>query len=1170
MPTEFHILGPLEVVAARGRVSIRAAKQRALLAILLLHRNEVLSADRLIDELWGDRPPKTARKTLQVHVSHLRRVLGPGVLLTRPSGYLLRVEPEQLDLEQFERLAEQARRAAPATAVKQLREALGLWRGAPLSDLAHETFARGEIARLEELRLSALEDRIDADLALGHHLESVGELEALAVAHPLRERVRGQLMLALYRSGRQADALEIYREARAALVEELGIEPGRELRDLERAILLQEPSLDAPAPMAAATEPAVGATGGAASFVGREAELAELLAGLDDALLGRGGLVLMAGEPGIGKSRLATEFADQAKERGALVLSGRCWEAGGAAAYWPWVQSLRSHLRSADPDALRAHLGTGAAAIAQMLPELRELMPDVPPPPSIESEGARFRLFDATASFLRNAASATPLVLVLDDLQSADTPSLLLLQFVAGQVADMKILIVGAYRDVELPRDHPLLSTLAELHRHDTTRWLRLTGLTELDVSRYIELTTEVDSAEALAAAVHGQTEGNPLFVEEVVRLLAAEGRLDDLGDEAPSRPTLPPTVKEVIAQRLAHLPDSCTDLLMQAAVLGREFSLTALGRIGDGDELLEVLDPAIAAHVVVEVPELRGRLRFSHGLVRDALYEDLPRGGRARTHRRIGQVLERLYMAQPEAHFAELSYHFFEGAQSGDADKAVLYSRLAGDQAGASLAYEEAVRLYRMGLEVLAGQEPLDEEARCDLLLAMGEAQMRAGDGGRAKESFWRAAGIARRERFGGRLARAALGYGGRFVWSRAGSDRRIVPLLEEAVSALDDADSDMRARLLARLSGALRDPPFRDRAAAVSRQAVDMARRLGDPATLAYALDARHVVIWGPDTAEERVAIAGELARLAAEADDEERTFQGHFWRLESLLELGDLPSVRTELRAAARSAEELKQPAQLWYVAVTEALLALLEGSFVEAERRIEKALGLGQEAQSWEALAYYRLQLYSLRSAQGRLDEFESTIQRSVDEYPRYPVFRCVLAALYRELDLRAQAASVFEELAAEDFAAVPRDEEWLFGMTLLAPVAEFLGDERRSARLYELLAPYGNRNVVSVPDVAAGSVSRSLGVLAGATGRWDEATRHFEDALAMNARMDARPWVARTQHDHARMLLTRNAPGDDESADALLSRALDGYRALGMTAWELRVSEERPRSGSGRG
>jgi DNA-binding SARP family transcriptional activator/DNA polymerase III delta prime subunit len=1177
---DFHILGPIEAIEGDRPLALGGAKQRALLGMLLLHANEVVSSDRLIDELWAGERREEAARTLQVAVSRLRKALEPGratgtesvVVVTRAPGYELRTDPQRLDVKRFEALVSEGRRALVAgdarSARAKLDGALCLWRGPPLADLAYESFCQAEIARLEELRLGALEERIEADLALGRHTELVGELRALVREEPLRERLRAQLMLALYRSGRQAEALDAYADARATLVEELGIEPGRQLRALHQTLLQQDPSLDHVTPTeppshddeAQGVEPR-----GVGVFVGRERELEELLASLEDTFAGRGRLILVGGEPGIGKTRLAGELASHAAGRGARVLSGRCWEAGGAPAYWPWVQPLRAYLRASDPEAVRAQLGRGAPDIAQMLPEVRELVPDLAPPPSLESEGARFRLFDATASFLRNAARAKPLVLVLDDLHAADTPSLLLLQFLAGELADAKVLIVGTYRDIELRPDHALVSTLAELQRHETTQRMPLEGLTKLDVSRFIELTAHLHPAEALAAAIHGQTEGNPFFVDEVVKLLVAEGRLEDVEDPSAARATIPPSVREVIARRLRRLSKECTDVLTVAAVLGREFALDALARMSElkGDQLLEALDEAIAAHVVDQVSGAHARFRFSHGLIRDALYDGLAPGRRLRMHRMIGEALEAVYAQDPEPHLAELCHHFFEAAAVGDADKAIGYSRRAGDRAQASLAYEEAVRLYQMALEVLELKEPVDEATRCDLLLALGDTQMRAGDGAGAKETFWRAAEIARRAQMPDRLARAALGYGGRFVWSRAGSDQRLVPLLEEALAAVADGDRAVGSRLRARLSGALRDPPSRERAASLSQRAVEMARRLDDPATLAYALDARHVVIWGPDTVEERAAITAETARLAEEAGDEERAFQIHYWRVASFLEVGDLSAARDELAAAVRLAEELRQAAQRWYVAVIQAQLVLLEGRFAEAERLIEQALALGQQAQSWEALVYYRLQTFGLRSAQGRLEELEETIRESVDEYPGYRVFSCALASLLCDLGHEAECREIFEALAADDFAELPRDEEWLFGMTLLAPICAALRDTSRAAVMYELLSPYAHRNALGVPEVSTGSVSGSLGPLAATMGRWDEASRHFEEAIAMNTRMGAGPWLARTQHDYAGMLLRRDAPQDKEKAQQLLALALETYRELGMKSWADRASADQP-------
>ena len=432
----YGVLGPLQVSDDARVIEIAGHKPKALLAMLLLHKNQVVSADRLIEALWEEAPPTTAAKALHVYVSQLRKVLGPDRLETRPPGYVIAVTDDELDLDRFRRLAAEGKP----------HEALSLWRGPALADFAFERFAQGEIARFEEERLACLEERIDDDLLAGRHAGIVGELDTLVAQYPLRERARRQQMIALYRSGRQAAALEAFHAARATLVDELGIEPSRELRELHQAMLRQDDALEAP-PADQRREP----DDQKSSFVGRQAELAVLLEALGDALAGHGRIVLLGGEPGIGKSRLADELASRARARGAEVLTGRCWEAGGAPAYWPWTQSLRSHLRTTEPEQLRAQLGAGAADLAHLLPELRQLVPDTPSAGPPDSEGARFRLFQATAEFLRRASAQKPLVLVLDDLHAADPDSLLLLQLLAREVGASRLLVVGAFRDVDPP-----------------------------------------------------------------------------------------------------------------------------------------------------------------------------------------------------------------------------------------------------------------------------------------------------------------------------------------------------------------------------------------------------------------------------------------------------------------------------------------------------------------------------------------------------------------------------------------------------------------------------------------------------------------------------------------------------------------------------------------------
>jgi DNA-binding SARP family transcriptional activator len=528
MQMEFKILGPLAIEEDGRSVDPGGPRQRALLAILLLHRREVVSAERLIDELYGSTAPVSAATSLRAQVSRLRKALRlEGIVQTRSGGYVLEPAPDTVDADRFERLVAEGRRLRAddeiRSAAERFREALGLWRGSALADFVYDDFAQSEIARLEELRIAAIEERIAAELDLGRHTELVGELERLVREFPVRERLRGQLMLALYRSERQSEALAVYQEGRRYLSEELGLEPGAPLRELEKAILRHESALDLDTsslgkPMESEDSKGI--------FVGRARELEELRAGVDDAFAGHGRLFLLVGEPGIGKSRLVEEVMRQARARGARVLVGRCWEAGGAPAYWPWVQSLRAYIRDREPRELREELGPDAGDVAQLFPELRRLFPDLPEPPAQGSEGARFRLFDALAAFLENAARGRPLVLVLDDLHAADEPSLLLLRFLARELRASRLLIVGAYRDVDPTLQDPLVTALAELVREPVTQRLALDGIVEAEVAEYIALTTGVEPEPAVVEEIYAETDGNPLFVGEIVRLLAAEGRL--------------------------------------------------------------------------------------------------------------------------------------------------------------------------------------------------------------------------------------------------------------------------------------------------------------------------------------------------------------------------------------------------------------------------------------------------------------------------------------------------------------------------------------------------------------------------------------------------------------------------------------------------------------------
>lgn len=892
---------------------------------------------------------------------------------------------------------------------------------------------------------------------------------------------------------------------------------------------------------------------GAGTLIGRDDELAELLAGLNDAVAGRGRVVLVSGEPGIGKSRLAEELASRADAQGVRVISGRCWEEGGAPAYWPWVQSLRSYVRDVDAGALRAELGAGAAEVAQIVPEIRAVFPDLPSLPALDPEGARFRLFDSTTSFLIQAAAARPLVVTLEDLHAADTPSVLLLRFAAAQLGRARILIVGTYRAEDLEPDHALAKGLAELTREPVVRFLPLGGLTRTDVARLIRVTAGLDPPDRLVTALHEETEGNPLFVGEVVRLLAAEGRLDDAARSAAWKPQIPRGLRDVIGRRLGRLSEECTRILVLASVLGREVRLDALAVAAEvsEDDLLDVLDEAVAGGIVAEVPGSLGRVRFTHTLIRDVLYNDLTPARRIRLHRRMGEILEAVFGSDSESHLAELAHHFYDALPGGDVGKAVDYARRAADNATGLFAFEEAVRLYGMALDALDLSRPPDEEARCEILLALGDAQARAGDTPNARASFLSGADVARRVGRPEQLARAALGYGGRFVWEAGRGDPNLIPLLEEALESLGEEDSALRAKLLARLSGGpLRDDPERRRRADLSEQAVAIARRLDDPATLAYVLDGRYAAIWWPDNLPERIDLASELVEVARRAEDKERELQGRHYLLLSLLERGDMTAVYREVEAKARLAQDLRQPAQQWYLAAVRSTLASFEGRFDEAESLIGETFEIGRLTEEAMAAIYRTMATYILRRLQGRLEETEEAVKKAVEDFPTYPVLRCVLAQLLAELGRDAEATEVLGSFR-DDFSDLPMNDEWVFGMTLLAEAVASLGDGTRATVLYELLEPYAGRIAVSPPDAAAGAVARPLGMLAAMLGRREDAERHFEAAVALNERTGARPWVVLAEQDYASLLADSDESSDRARALELAGRALAGARELGM-------------------
>jgi DNA-binding CsgD family transcriptional regulator len=903
-------------------------------------------------------------------------------------------------------------------------------------------------------------------------------------------------------------------------------------------------------------------------FVGRGTELAALTAELD-AAAGRGGVVLLAGEPGIGKTRLAEEVAAAATARGALALWGRCWEGEGAPAFWPWIQVVRAYVEGSDPAALRDEMGAGAADIANLVPALRELLPDLPAPPPVEPEAARFRLFDSLASFLRAAAGRRLLLLVLDDLHRADAPSLAMLRFLGRELQQAGPLVLGTYRDVEVDRGHPLLATLADLTRGPGRRVLVLRGLDERDVASFIALVGGVEPSPVLAAAVHRETDGNPFFVTEMVRLLADEGRLGR-GEAAPPAVAagLPEGVRAVVAERLARLSDPCHRILESAAVLGRDFELRALQPVSGlaGDRLLELLEEAEAARVVAAVPGGLGRWRFAHALVREVLYEGLPAARRIRLHGRAGEALESVYAADPGPHLAELAHHFVAAAPGGEVARAVRAATLAGRRALDLLAWEEAAALFERALAALDLAERPDQRERCELLLAVGEARMATSDLPAARAAYQRAGELARRIGWPEAVARAGLGLGLEFTAGIV--DRVEVALLEDALAALARDEGPLRARVLARLAKALLFTSQAERRLALSEEAVGLARRLGDPATLAAVLYDRHLAIWGSEKAEaagERLAAATEVVRLAERTGDRAMELRGRGLRRTDLLELGDLAGFDAELGASERTADELRQLHYRWQLPLVRATRASLAGRFAEAEELAAQGLATGRRAGDQGVEIFYTSVIGGLRLMQGRFGETVGLFQDLATRFPSMPVYRACLATALAEAGHAGEATAAIERLATGDLAALPRDLTWSVSLATLAVACHRLGDAERAARVHDLLAPYAGRNIVSTRFGAfcIGPASYYLGLLAMTVGRLEEAVRRFARAVELGDRIEARAIVAHGREGQARALLALGRPEDRRRAAALLDQAVATAEELGIHGLGERAARAAP-------
>jgi DNA-binding SARP family transcriptional activator/tetratricopeptide (TPR) repeat protein len=1153
---QFRILGPLEVVRGEECLAFRGSRERAVLVLLVLHANRPVSAERLVEDLWSGDPPQGAMRSLWVYVSRVRQALGAAgqAVVTRPSAYELQVDPATVDALRFEALVARGREEAAAGddigAAATLREALGLWRGPALADVADAPFARAEAGRLEEARLAALEDRIEADLACGRHGEVTAELAVLTGEHPFRERLWSERMVALYRSGRQADALCAYQQLRSTLGGQLGIEPSPALQDLERAVLRHDPTLDwhptgdretgpLPAPLTRRER---------LPLVGRTFELTRLEQGWEATGSGERHLALVAGEPGIGKSRLVAEFARARHRAGAPVLFGRCDEGMGVP-YQPFVEALGRYLRQAR----RPALGRLAGELARLVPDVAERVDGLAPPLRSDPETERYRLFDAVAAWLSALSDAGPVLFVIEDLHWATKPTLLLLAHLLRADEDLCLLVLVTFRDTPLDMSPDLADLVAELLRLPGVERLRLAGLDEPGVGALMEAQAGHDlddEGRALAKVVHGETAGNPFYVREMLSLLAEKGDIVRReGRWVPGLPLatldVPDSVRDVVERRLTRLADRTSEMLALAAVLGERFDVAVLAEASAETEtsIVETLRPAVGARLVHETDA--GSYQFIHALVRSALDDALGPTRRVQLHRAAGLAIEVVHAGHLDAQLPQLAHHF---ARAGDSERAIDYASRAGERALTQLAHDEGAAYYRQAVELLDATAPPDTSARrCELLIALGEAERRAGHPA-YRQTLLDAAGLAQRLGDPDALARAAVAnYRGIFSSSGQVDDERVTVL----DAALDAAGREhpLRARLLAILAAELHWSADNVRRRALSDEALAIARRSGDPATLAQVLVDRCPAIWEPSTARERLANTDELLSVAERVGDPAVSTWGWCWRLVAATELADLTESDRSLDHITTLATDLRQPMLTWLASYLRAARLLLAGRLGEADHAVTEARELGVRAGQPDAHLFFGIQRFQLRFEQGRLGEVVDRLDQVLNAGGHPPTTRAFLALAYCELDRIGDARRVFAPLA-DRIDDVPVNISWQEVLSVSAAVCAGLGDQPLAARLHDRLEGYPDQ-IVGYGVLWWASVSHYLGLLATTLERYDEAEARFAAAQSLHERLAAPTWLARTRLEWARMLLRRRRAGDDERARQLLGQAVDAARNLGL-------------------
>ena len=1158
------LLGGMRVTCGKHEIADvdwRLTKARNIVKLLAIAPGHQLHREYLMDLLWPDLSAGSADNNFHQALHSARRALAT-VLDEQPGGPPIRLRqgivtfnPDirfWVDVDEFTALAQAAIDSGDPSLYNA---AIDIYRGELLPEDRYEEWSAPRRASLQQTFIDLLQKLGQIHEARRESTPAIDVYRRIVELDPISEDAHVGLIRLYALTGRRQQALRQYERLCDELAAELDTEPEPASHRLYLDILdnrypatpMSEPVVVVP------RQPPVARVD---RMVDRVLEMQQLLTFLDRAVSGAGQIVAVGGEPGIGKTRLAEEFAVHAKQRGALVLWGRCYEGDTTPAFWPWSQIIGSWVRAHDNSEVAHAMSVGAPDIARILPELRQRIPHLPDPLPVGAEAERFRLYSSVTEFLRNAALIQPLAIILDDLHWADRSSILLLEFAINELADSAIIGIGTYRNIDVQRGHPLQQVLARLNRFQDDRRISMAGFTPDDVAEMAEVTSGRVPLTALAEAIHEQTNGNPFFVREIVRLMVDEGRYDQHENPLSWKVTVPRSVRETIGLRLDRLSDDALRLLTIAAVTGREFELATVARAADVtiDRAIDMFDEGRSAAIVNERDDQPGRMHFAHALTRLTLYEDVSLARRIRLHRQVGKAIEEIHAADLSPWLADLAGHFVACSVDGDSEKGIRYSIEAGRQSMRLVAYGEAVKHFRQAAELVELNDEPSNERYVEILLILADALRCDGETRDARTTYIRTASIASDAGYAEVLARAALGMANTEGEAEV-DDAATINLLELALELLPDTADVLRASTLACLSTVLHyhDPASLPRRRELARQAVALARRIDDPATLATALHAQLQADVEPLDIMTNLNLVDEILRLAIEAGDGSLALTLRSRRFAHLMELGDIVAADRELEAYAALAKDLRLPYNLWAVTFKQAMRALMAGHFDEGERLALDAYRFGERSAPLSAHPLYVVQQFVLFRERGGLASLEEDLRRYAnDNLPSFRFERCLLGIIYAETGRDDEARAEVRTVTGDRIEDIPTDIFWIGVMALLADICVHLGDTERCRKLYDLLVPFSGRLANSGTGVISiGPVSYYLGILARTLGDLSNAVQHLEDAIDFSLRIHAPVFVAYARYALATTLAIRNSDGDPERVSGLLDECRRTADELGM-------------------